>query len=473
MKRRVALGALALVSLLGTTACTAAGSEDGTGDASTSPSPSATPSPTAPVDLTLGVYGSKAEVEAYRTMANAWNGTSSDSQVTVRAWTSREQMQASLSQAAASGDRAAIPDVFLASRNELAFLREKRLSQPVDELLDERRVDFGDGYSRDAIEGFSADRQLQCMPYGSSPVVVYYNTQLVDFDAMAQRGLDVPSASRTKWSLDEFKAAAQYASRRGSGAKALAIEPTLEGLSPFIYAGGGEVYGDGTPPTSLAFSSDDSRGALEDVLPILRDPTLNLSQRQLAAADPISWFRRGKVAMILGTRALVPELREVKGLSFDVLPVPTIDTAATVGDVTGLCLSARTEHTVQAADFLAYAVSPEAVRLVTRTGYLVPANQQVALSDDFTQTTQQPIHGQVFTSAVRSMRLPPFLDDLPALQRAVARDVRALVTDPGDVDLDTLTTRIDEDSQAVLAPPSPTTSPSDSPSSSPSSSASG
>mgnify|MGYP003338914149 CR=1 FL=1 len=34
-----------------------------------------------------------------------------------------------------------------------------------DELLDERNVDFGDGYSRDAIEGFSADRKLQCMPY--------------------------------------------------------------------------------------------------------------------------------------------------------------------------------------------------------------------------------------------------------------------------------------------------------------------
>ena len=40
-----------------------------------------------------------------------------------------------------------------------------------------------------------------------------------------------------------------------------------------------------------------------------------------------------------GFRNLVPELREAKDLSFDVLPMPTIDTRATIGDISGLCLS--------------------------------------------------------------------------------------------------------------------------------------
>ena len=41
---------------------------------------------------------------------------------------------------------------------------------------------------------FSAANDQQCMPYGVSPMVVYYNTDLIDFDRMAQRGLDVPIA---------------------------------------------------------------------------------------------------------------------------------------------------------------------------------------------------------------------------------------------------------------------------------------
>ena len=43
--------------------------------------------------------------------------------------------------------------------------------------------------------------------------------------------------------------------------------------------------------------------------------------------------------MITGSRALVPELREVPGLEFDVMPIPSIDGQATVGEITGLCVS--------------------------------------------------------------------------------------------------------------------------------------
>ena len=81
----------------------------------------------------------------------------------------------------------ASPDVYLASRRDLTFLREEGYATPVDELLDERSVEFGDGYSRDALEAFSADTRLQCMPFGVSPMVIYRNTDLVDFERMVER----------------------------------------------------------------------------------------------------------------------------------------------------------------------------------------------------------------------------------------------------------------------------------------------
>ena len=115
---------------------------------------------------------------------DTFNASSTDSQVSLRSWTSREDMMADLR----GGSTAQLPDVFMASRSDLAWLQDKQLTQPVDELLDERGVDFGDGYSRDALEAFSADNRLQCMPYAISPMVIYYNTKLVDFAKMQARG---------------------------------------------------------------------------------------------------------------------------------------------------------------------------------------------------------------------------------------------------------------------------------------------
>ena len=43
--------------------------------------------------------------------------------------------------------------------------------QPVSLLLDERGVDFGDRFSRDAVDAFAMDDELQCMAYSVSPRV--------------------------------------------------------------------------------------------------------------------------------------------------------------------------------------------------------------------------------------------------------------------------------------------------------------
>ena len=92
--------------------------------------------------------------------------------------------------------------------------------------------------------------------------------------------------------------------------------------------------------------------------------------------------------MITGSRALVPVLREVPGLRFDVMPIPSIEGQATVGEITGLCISQDAESPATSADFMVYASSTEAVSEVVRQGYLQPANQEVAFSDDFLQPTR-------------------------------------------------------------------------------------
>ena len=186
-----------------------------------------------------------------------------------------------------------MPDVFLVSRRDLRWFTENGLTRPVDTLLDERGVDFGDVYSRDALEAFSSDNRLQCMPYGVSPQVVFYNEDLVDFVRMELRGLDVPADHR-RWSWDQFVAAANFAARPARGTKGVAIDPTLGGIAPFVYSGGGDVFDDDTEPTSLAFGSDEHPGGARDDPPAAARPQGHAERGAARRQDAARVVRAGQ-----------------------------------------------------------------------------------------------------------------------------------------------------------------------------------
>jgi multiple sugar transport system substrate-binding protein len=429
----------------------------------TSAPPTSTPSATQePVrQVTFGSYGTQEEAEAMRSVVDAFNASSTTRKVKLVTWPDHETALRDI----LAGNA---PDVFLTSRIDLGRLVEADALRPVSLLLDERGVDFGDRFSRDAVDAFAFDSELQCMAYSVSPMVIYYNDELVDFDKMERRGLDVPAVNafgaRDRWSLAEFAAAAQFASRRGN-TRGVWVEPTLEGLAPFIYSGDGKVFDDDDEPTSLAFSDDSTREALSETLAVLRDPTVTPTSSQLERATPVELFKQGKLAMIAGFRNLVPQLRDAPGLSFDVISMPTLDGQATVGDISGLCISADSEVAGDAADFIAYAVSDAAVDTVTRTGYIVPANTEVASSPSFLDPGSQPEHSGVFNSSIRHMVVPPFVDRREELVAAVEPLLRRLVTAPGVLDLDETTEQIDQASRTVLSPEEETESPSEEPSS--------
>ena len=398
--------------------------------------------------LDFGVWGPPAEVAAYRALARDYNLAGETDEVEVTAYDSEAALMADIA-------RGEAPDVFLATRRSLPLLTSQQLNVPLLETLDERGIDFGDNYSRDATLAFSTDDELQCMPYGVSPLVMYVNTELVDFARMGERGLPVPEPEEDNpdrtWSLEQFQAAAEFATRPARGTRGLHVAPTLWQLAPFVYSGGGRIFDDDDDPRSLALSDDGSREALARALPVLRDPRLTLTDRQLARASALAWFKRGKLGMIEGDRALTPLLRSVPDLRFDVMPLPALDDEVTVGEISGLCISRDASGVARAADFLVHAVSNVAVSRVVDAGYLVPANLQVALSDDFLQPGREPEHASVFNTSVRHLRLPPLLEERQwrRLEEAVSEDLRALLTQPV-IDLETLTAQIDDKSRAVL-----------------------
>lgn len=421
-------------------------------DSGATPDPDPTPTATTPVDsFTFGAFGSEDEISAYSAVVNTHNSLSDGPVVELEATPDSD----ALVDALRKGD---VPDVFMVSRDDLAWLLEEDLTQPVDELLDERGVDFGDGYSRDGLQAFSAEDRLQCMPYGISPMVMFYNTEMVDFEKMERRGLPVPQdvfdpeSSTQTWSFETFAAAARFAARPRAKSRGVYVEPTLEALAPFIHSGGGQLFDDEDEPTALAFSDDDTRAALETSLELLRSPLVTPTAKQLGRKSPLEMFEQGELAMIEGYRSLVPRLRQVQGLEFDVIAMPVLDSAGTVGDVTGLCLSADAADPAAAADFMVDFLSTGSVERVVRAGYLVPANLEVALSDEFLQPGRLPRHAGVFNSSVRSIQFQPLLTTWPELERAVADLLDRLLNEPVLDDLDALTEQIDEESRKVLDP---------------------
>ena len=203
-------------------------------------------------------------------------------------------------------------------------------------------MDFGDGYTRNGLEAFSADAALQCMPLDVSPLVVYYNPRLIELDQIAEPGRNPVAQENDGWSLEEFGAAAQQPRR--PGVRGLYVAPDLEQVAPFIWSEGGEVVDDPDEPTTLTLSEGRRRRRMEQLLELVRDPALTFSQRALRRRSALERFKAGKLGMILGYRDLTPELRAEQDLTFDVMPLPRLSSGATIARCPA-CASPRRRST--------------------------------------------------------------------------------------------------------------------------------
>lgn len=417
------------------------------------PEPTATKTvETGPDILTFQVFGPPPVVAAYTRIAADFTAKNPDTVVNVRPYDSHEQSRAALESAG--------PDVFLAERSDLGTLTEDEAIQPVDELLAERDVDFGDGYQREALEAFSGDDSLLCMPTDTSPMVIYYNTRLVDLAELTRPG-DAAVTPETGWTLEQFERAARQDSHGPT--RGLYVEPSLEGISPFVWSGGGHLIDDLAEPTTLTLSDEATRDALARLLELVRDPTLTFSEQQLNLTPALQLFRAGRLGMLPGYRSLTPLLRQQAQLSFDVMPMPRISRRATTGTMFGLCINGESRHAEAAADFIAHAVGAEATALLAETGYVTPTNLDTANSDAFLQPGLQPASSQVFAAATRYIQRMPVGEGWDRVETASSRLITRLFFDPVIDPLETRLQEVDENSARIFERWMPQETPTESP----------
>lgn len=439
-RRMVAVAALALSASVVVSLAAGCAAEEPASE------PTRSAGPQSPVLLSVAVHGPPQVVTAYAELAARFTVANPGVTVSVRPYASATRARTALAHEVRSHQ---VPDAFLAGVGDLPALVAAKTVQPVAELLGEREVDFGDGFQRTSLEAFSAENALQCLPVDVSPLVVYYNTDLIDLGELTEPDA-VPVDPTTGWDLEQFAAAAAQVT--GRDARGVYIAPTLEQVAPFLESGGGALVDDVEDPTTLRLGSGSSASALEKLLEVVRDPQLTFGEDEIAAVSAVQRFRAGKLGMILGFRDLTPRLRAEGGPPFDVMPLPAIGSQVTVGRSSGLCLSATTPHPEETADFLAYVASDEGSALLAETGYVVPTNLAAAHSASFLQPGRAPANAAVFTASVRDIHPMPAVAAWPSVETMAGPLLTGLfyepVIDPLSMRLDAL----DNASVLLLAP---------------------
>lgn len=453
--RRTRLATALLVTVLSASLAACGGA-----DPASKPSPSTTTKAPTKVKLVFGVSGHKALVDTYKQLAAEYTQEVPNVTVEVKSWPTADQLTAAVS----SGEKV---DVVLTPRADVATFAEDKRIQPVDTLLEARNVDFGDKYSREAMEDFSVDRRLECMPYSVSPQVVYVNTGLIDFDAMKEEGLPTPSVradgSLRGWNLEQFSSAMTYAAEHHKGVRGTYVEQNLTALMPWLAGAGATLFDDPLAPTTTAL--EDSAGAYEDLVEAMTQPNVLATSKDLNGRTPFQAFKQGRLVALVGDRSLVSDLRATDAMEWDVMPMPGGN--GTTGDYAGLCMGSETADPDATADFLTYLISTESVVKMVRTGHFVPVNSEVGYAPVFTQPERNPKNARIFTDTVRDMQVLPEATQLAQLQKVAAVAVRGsfAVTEPDQVE--DYAVQIDELSKTVFPQPTPLASPS--PSISPSS----
>lgn len=459
--RRRGLALLLAVVALAASACTSSGGSDpgatpraSTAASSPSPSASASGSSGGPVTLTFAVYGEQEDLDAYRALAQSYTSQHPQVSIDVETAPDRENSLDRIERELLHGPG---PDVFLADSADLPTLVLERRVRPVDRLLEDRGVSFGDRYERLGLEAFAADSSLQCMPNSVSPQVIFYNKRMLTPAVLTEPGQDRLPVPEKSWTWEQFARAARIMST--GDVKGVYLGPELTTMTSLLRSAGFDIVDDPQHPTTLTLSDPAAREAMHTILSLARSRRVNLTAAQVRRADPVARFESGRLAMMVGTRALVPRLRQRPSLRFDVYPLPRLARFRTTADVTGYCLSRTSPHADPAADFLTYASSDRGARIIAASGGIVPANLAALKSAAFVQPTQLPRHSDVFSTVIRradTMPNPPGWPDVvsqtePLLSRLFyARHPHR----------DRLLTRIDRTSRGLLAGPTPSPTPS-------------
>lgn len=339
------------------------------------------------------------------------------------------------------------PDVFLLNYRNLGEFTSRGLVEPLTDYLAASSVLHEEDFYANALNAFRyrtlSRLELGGIPQNASSLVVYYNKGIFD-----EFGVSYPADA---WTWEEFSsvASALTVDRDGNGligTYGLAIDPSISRFAPFIWGAGGDFVDDPVAPASLDFEGNAARNGLRFLV--------SLGQSGLGVTPPeeetfletdLARFIRGRAAMFVHTRRIVPTLRAASDLRWDVAPLPTGKSPANVLQTDAFCLASMSSNKDAAWVFIEFANGPAGQTLLAETGRTVPSLRSVAESDVFLKGTAitsklglntlglPPERAKVFVDNIGISRALPAIANWPGVEWAFNRSFRQAFYGDGDI----------------------------------------
>jgi multiple sugar transport system substrate-binding protein len=363
--------------------------------------------------VTVLVSGDPAELEAYRSVARAFEAEQADVGVELVEVAERDELVARLSTSIAGGEP---PDVFLLNYRYYAQFAARGAIEPVEPYLRGSTVLPSDAFFPEAMAPFVFDGTQMCLPQNVSSLVVYFNR-----DLFADAGVAEPVEG---WTWREMVARGVELTRDADGDRAVAtyglgVEPEIIRLAPFIWSNGGELVDPVEEPARFALGAPAAAEALQLFLDLRSVHGIVPSDEELESRDLESRFLDGTVAMLMESRRVTPTFRTITEFEWDVAPLPVLLEPAGILHSDAYCMAAASGDHDVAWRFLEFALGPNGQRIAAETGRTVPSLVGVANSSAFLDPAEPPASSHVFLDAIPTLRAVPIISTWPEIEDVV------------------------------------------------------
>ena len=363
------------------------------------------------------VFGDPAEYKAYKELVTAFNNRQNEVEVQLTHVPSPREYRTRLVTEFAAGTA---PDITLMNYRRYADFAANDLLQPIDPFLEQSAVISQDDFYAAAIDAFTWQESLVCLPQNISSLVVYYNQDL--FDAA---GLAYPT-DEWDWASFVDTAVALTQDWDGDGTidqYGLGIEPSLFRLAPFVWQNAGPLVDDMERPTRLTLTRPPSLAALQWFTDLHNVHHVVPGRVEEAGQDSESRFLAGTTAMYLNSRRGVPTYREITAFTWDVAPLPNGKYSAAILHSDAYCLSSTTPDKEAAWRFIEFANSVEGQNIVARSGRTVPSLKEVAQSSAFLDPALPPARAQVFIDNAAILRRVPLISTWQEIEGVADQEI--------------------------------------------------
>lgn len=378
--------------------------------------------------IVVQAAGGESEIQAIEEVAHAFEEANPGADVEVVGVAQQGDHMARLATAFAGGNP---PDVFLLNYRRFGQFAAKRVIEPAD-LGDLKREDFYDA----SLEAFTFEGRTLCLPQNLSSTVVFFNPALFHLAGVA---LPTPG-----WSVVDLRRSARLLA--DAGIEAIGFETSFRTVPPFVWAAGAEVVDSTDKPSVITLDTRTGRAVLTYLKDLL---VLGVDASEAAADPPEERFVRGELAMFLDSRRAVPKFRKSQDLQFDVVPLPTSKTSATLLASDAYCVSKASNEKALALAFARYAVGPEGGRVLAETGRTVPSFKALAESPAFLAPDKHPPSSRVWLDVIPTLRRLPNVGPWNQAEEDASKVLEQFFAEK--LSLDDTVRKIEEESRETLS----------------------